>query len=493
MLFNSWTFALFLVGVFAFYYRVGRNQAGLAQIFLLTIASYVFYAWQNPWLVILLLCSTWINAFVSLKLTERNVSPRARKRWVQAGIVCNLAVLAFFKYASLLVSTFLPKGWWTHCGFDLSAIPLPIGISFFTFQGISLVVDVYRAEGKGILGLEPPTTRRESWWLLLRMAFFKAFFPQLVAGPIVKAHEFFYQIGPKRFSQIDWEDAVRKLVLGFFFKMVVADNLKEATQAIAYPTFTTLPSAQLLLLLYGFSIQIFADFCGYSLIAMGLARLFGYQLPLNFNFPYISASITEFWRRWHISLSTWLKQYLYFPLGGNRKGLSRTYLNLMVVMLLGGLWHGAAWSYMVWGGAHGLFLAIERACGCKGDSLSDDPVPSRWRYVTTGLRIFLTFNLVSLLWLLFKLPQFGEAVLYIKCIAALRPGLHPQPSFVILFFSLPVVVYHFYDLFKERLFASFRTWPSLAQYGTRVTVFGLLLFMILVNSGAKGDFIYFQF
>ena len=493
MLFNSWTFAIFLFALFAFYYQVGRSRAGLAQIFLLTLASYVFYAWQNPWLVILLLCSTWINAFVSLKLTERDTSPLARKRWVQAGIVCNLGVLAFFKYASLLVLTFLPKGWWTHCGFDLSAIPLPIGISFFTFQGISLVVDVYRAQGKGIPGLEPPDSTRAKWWLLLRMAFFKAFFPQLVAGPIVKAHEFMYQIGPKRFSDIDWEDAIRKLVLGFFFKMVVADNLKEATQAIAYPTFTTLPSAQLLLLLYGFSIQIFADFCGYSLIAMGLARLFGYQLPLNFNFPYISGSITEFWRRWHISLSTWLKQYLYFPLGGNRKGLSRTYLNLMVVMLLGGLWHGAAWSYMVWGGAHGLFLAIERACGCTGASFSEDPAPSRFRYFTAGLRIFLTFNLVSLLWLLFKLPHFGEAVTYLKCIANLKPGLLPQPSFVILFFSLPVVIYHFYELSRERLHASFQTWPSPVQFGTKITAFGLLLFMILANSGTKGDFIYFQF
>lgn len=493
MLFNSWTFAIFLISLFVVYYRVGRNHAGLAQILLLTLASYVFYAWQNPWLVILLLCSTWINAFVSLKLTERKTEPHARRRWVQVGILCNVAVLAFFKYASLLVSTFLPKVWWTHWGFDLSAIPLPIGISFFTFQGISLVVDIYRAGGAGIPGVEPPTNRRESWWLLLRMAFFKAFFPQLVAGPIVKAHEFMYQIGAKRFGQIDWEDAVRKLVLGFFFKMVVADNLKEATQAMAYPTFTTLPSAQLMLIVYGFSIQLFADFCGYSFIAMGLARLFGYELPLNFNYPLLSASITEFWRRWHISLSSWLKQYLYVPLGGNRRGEMRTYFNLMLVMLVGGLWHGAAWSFMVWGGAHGVFLALERALGCKGASLSEEIAPSRLRCLVYGVRIFFTFTLVSLLLLVFRLPHFSQAILYVRCLLQLRPGILPQPTFVILFFSLPVVAYHFYGFFKESLHGNFRTWPSAAQFATKVTAFGLLFFMILVNSGTKGDFIYFQF
>ena len=328
---------------------------------------------------------------------------------------------------------------------------------------------------------------------MLRMAFFKAFFPQLVAGPIVKAHEFMHQIGPKRLRQIDWEDATRKLVLGFFFKMVVADNLKEATQLIVYPTFVKMPSAQLLLLLYGFSFQIFADFFGYSLIAMGLAKLFGYQLPINFNSPYLSGSITEFWRRWHISLSTWLKQYLYIPLGGNRKGPVRTYGNLLVVMLLGGLWHGAAWSYMVWGGVHGLFLALERAFGCKGDSFLDHPAPSLFQRLAGLVRIFLTFNQVSLLWLLFKQPQFDQAVLYLKSIAALRPGILPQTTFIILFFSIPVVVYHCVGLFQRPLLASYGSWHPAVQTGTKIAAFGLLLFMIFVNSGTKGDFIYFQF
>lgn len=493
MLFNSWTFFIFLVAVFVLYYSVARQRTGLIQIFLLTIASYFFYAWYNPWLIVLLLFSTWVNAFVSLKLIQRETTPAARRGWMLGGLACNLGVLAFFKYMSLLVATFFPAGHGFLWGFDLSHIPLPIGISFFTFQGISLVVDVYRAGGKGIAGLEPPTTRSEGWRLMLHMAFFKAFFPQLVAGPIVKAHEFMHQIGAKRLAQIDWEDATRKLVLGFFFKMVVADNLKEATHDIVFPAIKTMKSLDLLVLLYGFSFQIFADFFGYSLIAMGLARLFGYKLPINFNAPYISGSITEFWKRWHISLSTWLKEYLYFPLGGNRKSPMRTYFNLMVVMLLGGLWHGAAWSYMVWGGAHGLFLALERACGCKGSPVAN-PASASWSQRLTGaLRIFLTFNLVSFLWLLFKLPEFDQALAYIQGIAAMRPGMNPMYAITVVTFSLPVVLYHFYVLYRESIQNVCRAWPVAFQNAARATAFGLLLFMIFINSGTKGDFIYFQF
>ena len=515
MLFNTWTFLIFLSVTFTAYHFLpwpDRHRVWW-QIGLLTVASYVFYAWHTPWLVIILAASTWINAYVTLRLVRPGSPPEERKKWVTFAIMANLGVLIFFKYASLVVGTFFPHTWWSHWGFDLTQIPLPVGISFFTFQGVSLVVDVYRkpsvvlSHGTDVSGSEfvvrrsdqenqEPGTRNQEHspsGLFFKVAFFKAFFPQLVAGPIVKAREFMHQIGLKRLSQIDWEDATRKLVLGFFFKMVVADNLKEATQYMAYPMFTHLPSAQLLLMLYGFSFQIFADFCGYSLIAMGLARLFGYQLPINFNSPYLSGSITEFWRRWHISLSTWLKQYLYIPLGGNRKGQVRTYMNLLVVMLLGGLWHGAAWSYMVWGGVHGLFLATERLFGCKGDSVLDNPAPSIFQRLPGLLRIFLTFNLVSFLWLLFKLPQFSQAVLYLKGIAAMRSGILPQSAFIILFFSIPIPLYHCVAFFETPIRTVYRTWHPAVQNGTKIAAFALLLFMIFVNSGTKGDFIYFQF
>lgn len=494
MLFNSWTFAVFLTLTFTGYYFLPwpKNYRLTCQIILLTLASYVFYSWHTPWLVLILAASTWINADVTLKLVAGGTTIQSRRRWMAAAVVANLCVLGFFKYASLLVGTFLPQTWWSHWGFDLTQIPLPIGISFFTFQGISLVVDVYRAGPHGIPGVRPASTVSGKAESFLHIAFFKAFFPQLVAGPIVKGHEFMYQIGAKRLAGIKWELAVKSLIMGYFLKMVVADNLKEATAALNYPTFVGMPGINMLLLLYGYSFRIFADFAGYSLIAIGLAHLFGYTLPVNFNYPYISRSITEFWRRWHISLSSWLKEYLYIPLGGNRKGGARTYVNLIIVMLLGGLWHGAAWSYMVWGGAHGLFLAIERLFrGAMGHRLTMLR-HTRFGWLLTVIQIFLTFNLVSFLWLLFQLPDFSEAVLYFKELWAWHPGFSPQSAYVILVFGLPVVIYHLWGYLRGRLSGSVRTdssswhWCSDAPYAA-------MLFLIMTNSGSPGAFIYFQF
>jgi alginate O-acetyltransferase complex protein AlgI len=494
MLFNSWTFAVFLVVTFVCYHFLPwpKGSRVFWQIGLLAVASYVFYAWHTPWLVVILAVSTWINARATLHLLDPRIAPSARRRWVITAVVANLGFLAFFKYASLLVETLLPGSWWAHWGFDLTQIPLPVGISFYTFQGISLVIDVYRSGPRGIEGVAPPSTPREVRHSVLKTAFFQAFFPQLVAGPIVKAHEFMYQIAAKRLSGIQWDLAVRNLIMGYFLKMVVADNLKEATAALDYPTFMGMPGINLLFLLYGYSFRIFADFAGYSLIAIGLARLFGYRLPVNFNFPYLSHSITEFWRRWHISLSTWLKEYLYFPLGGNRKGSVRTYVNLITVMLLGGLWHGAAWSYMVWGGAHGLFLAIERffSRGC-GIDLSSWRA-GRFGWVVGALQIFATFNLVSFLWLLFQLPDFGEAVAYFRELLAWRPGFAPQAIYVILFFGAPVVFYHVWGHCRGRLMAATGRDPQAGRWAVDLA-YAAMLVLILTNSGSPGEFIYFQF
>ena len=236
-------------------------------------------------------------------------------------------------------------------------------------------------------------------------ALFKSFFPYLVAGPIVKAHEFYPQIEAKNLQDIAWETAFRCLVVGYFLKMVVADNLKDATFWIEYPHFLRHSSVGLLALLFGFSMQIFADFAGYSLIAIGLGHLFGYNLPTNFNFPYLSRSFSEFWKRWHISLSTWLRDYLYFPLGGNRKGKIRTYLNLFIVMFLGGLWHGASWKYAVWGSFHGLALAVERLFRNKIN------LPRHW--VLDSLRVLVVFSFVTFAWLLFRLPTLKQVYDYL--------------------------------------------------------------------------------
>lgn len=480
MLFNSWTFAVFLPVVFALHYA-GRSavwQAGL-----LTVASFVFYGWHTPWLVILLILSTGVNAVAAQWLMTAGLAPSRRRAVLVGALAFNLGALAFFKYAGLLIRTLLPASWREALPSWTAEVPLPIGISFYTFQGISLVMESWRDGAAGFPGLHPPRGPRETGWFHLRVWFFKAFFPQLIAGPIVKAADFFHQIGPKRLGQVDWAGALRKLVLGFFLKMVVADNLKEATAALSYPQFTELPRVNLWLLLYGFSFQIYADFAGYSYIAQGLARLFGYELPLNFLHPYVSGSITEFWRRWHLSLSSWLREYLYIPLGGNRKGEGRTYVNLFLVMFLGGLWHGAAWSYAVWGTAHGVLLAVERVTGI---GRSD---PKNWPWWGRLLGIGVTFHLVSILWLLFQLPDIRHAAAYVRCLFTNGGGVLPQYFFVIALFGLPVVLHHAWSLSARWRAGLAPAW----QWRMEAALYGTMLFLVLANAGTSGDFIYFQF
>jgi alginate O-acetyltransferase complex protein AlgI len=480
MLFNSWTFAVFLPLVFALHYA---SRRAAWQVGVLTLASFVFYGWHTPWLVFLLILSTAINAQAAQWLMSSGVTGGRRRAVLVGALAFNLGALAFFKYFGLLVRTLVPESWRGSMPGWFAEVPLPIGISFYTFQGISLVMESWQAGTAGFPGLHPPRGPREMMGFHGRIWFFKAFFPQLIAGPIVKAADFFHQIGPKRLGQIDWAGAVRKLILGFFLKMVVADNLKEATSVLSYPQFLDLPRTNLWLLLYGYSFQIFADFAGYSFIAQGLARLFGYELPLNFDHPYLSTSITEFWRRWHLSLSSWLREYLYIPLGGNRHGEVRTYVNLFLVMFLGGLWHGAAWSYAVWGTGHGLLLALERLTGIGRADPSKLPA---WRRV---LGIAVTFHLVSLLWLLFQLPDIRHAAAYVRCLFTNPGGLLPQYGFVIVLFGTPVALHH--------LWGATRAWRErcgpLWAGRLDVAVHAVLFFLVLVNAGTPGDFIYFQF
>lgn len=259
--------------------------------------------------------------------------------------------------------------------------------------------------------------------------------------------------------------------------MVIADNLKDQTFWMTYPYFEVYNSLSLIGLLFGYSLQIFSDFAGYSLIAIGIAKLFGYDLPKNFNFPYISKSFSEFWNRWHISLSTWLKEYLYIPLGGNRKGKIRTYFNLMIVMALGGFWHGAAISYMVWGMYHGFFLAIER--------YFSQYVKLPKNVFIDFMTIFLVFSIVTLGWLLFKLTQFNEVLIYLYQIFLEPRGITAKyPLMMIFFYSIPIIIYYInYLIYKK----------SSINYLDSPYIYSILLFFIFTSSGSSGAFIYFQF
>lgn len=465
MLFNSYSFIVFLlITLFIYYLPIIRRF----QLHSLIIASFYFYAYYKPILLILLLISILFNTTISWAVEYYNA-----KRWVTIGVIFNLLILCFFKYTPLIMGIFTTRSF-SNSEFEdfLMTIPLPIGISFYTFEGISLVVDSYR--GKTSSKQEGGSSNY--WHHLLSTTHFVSFFPHLISGPILKAHDFYPQIKIKLLRDVNWNAVFKNVVIGFFLKMVVADNLKEYTGYISYPYFENLPSLTLIILMIGYSIQIFADFAGYSLIAIGIAKLFGYELPSNFNYPYISQSFSVFWQRWHISLSTWLKEYLYIPLGGNKKGNIRTYINLFLVMFLGGLWHGAGWNYAVWGGIHGIALGVERLLRMNIES------PANWKKI---IRTLVVFSVVTIAWLFFKLPDLSQAVLYLKKIVTnyrlpFIPGIR---ELYVIIFCTPVLLYHFYYLWRGE-----KTYPKL-----EMIILAIMLFFILTNSGFQGDFIYFQF
>ncbi|PCJ20657.1 MAG: membrane-bound O-acyltransferase family protein [Candidatus Cloacimonadota bacterium] len=471
MLFNSFPF-IFLVLITMFFYYQKSLLSYQRQI--LIISSSVFYAYGQPSLLLLLMFSASINSIISyLVYFEKNISKK--RGWAIFGVAFNLLILIYFKYIGLFVGIFDKYSPFNDVGEFFILIPLPIGISFYTFQGISLVVDLYRKDSK----------KQKNCWEVERdfskhfldTIFFISFFPQLIAGPIVKAYQFYPQIQKKVIKGVQFEKSFKLLIVGYFFKMVVADNLKDQTFWMMYPYFESLSSINLLVLLIGYSMQIFSDFAGYSLIAIGVAKLYGYNLSINFCFPYIAKSFSEFWTRWHISLSTWLKEYLYIPLGGNKKGNLKTYLNLMLVMAFGGLWHGAAISYMVWGIYHGLLLSVERFVQ---KNIINIKTP-----LFDYLKVFIVFSFVTIGWLLFKLPNFFQVLLYLKAFSMnFNISINKLGVFLIICYSLPIIMYHLsYLIYKK----------TGKNYLDNSFTYSVMLFLIVTNSGSSGEFIYFQF
>jgi len=495
MLFTTSTFVVFFLITFLVYYLPFCRKI---QVPILLIASFIFYAWSSPLLLILLLLSIFVNGITSFQVAR--AEKNRRLFWALLGVIINLVILSLFKYGALFTHLVIDKFASSTPEEGMIALllnlPLPIGISFYTFEGISLVIDVLRQKEQDSEKASFVNSNLGNH--LVNTSLFVAFFPHLIAGPILKARHFYPQISSKYFKDIPWDIAFNSLIVGYFFKMVIADNLKDYTFWIAYPYYQKFSTVTDLALLFGYSMQIFADFAGYSLIAIGLAAAFGYVLPDNFNFPYISRSISEFWRRWHISLSTWLRDYLYFPLGGNRKGKIRTYINLMVVMTLGGLWHGAAWSYAVWGIFHGAGLALERLLGLneKPDQEISSSKPIWQEFCLDMIRVILVFSFVSIGWLLFKLPRFDQAVDFVLYMIR-NVDLQPQPGIIlpILIFSVPVLIYHiphfptFQKIAANKLAVTRNRWIKIGQE----VVIGIMLTGILLNSGNSDEFIYFQF
>ena len=494
MLFNSPEFLVLLAVTLVLYYLpVPGKWTRVWQVLVLLTASSVFYGWEEPRLLLLLGFSCVFNVIAVERILfwkKADDEPHS-KRWLAVSVVLNLAFLAFFKYAGILLGL-VPHGLISPSVVQwVKGIPLPIGISFYTFHAISLLVDCHRkkvsAETRERLG-HRGTGRVRS---LGDLSLYIIFFPQLVAGPIVKAHDFVDQIREKLWSDIDWVIVRRYLVTGYFLKLFVADNLAEQTAMLTIGTEALKASGPISLMatLYAYGFQIFADFAGYSLIAIGLGLMFGYRLPENFRFPYLSLSITEFWRRWHLSLSSWLRDYLYIPLGGNRSGPGRTYVNLFLVMFLGGLWHGAEWKFALWGTLHGVLLALERFIfRSRAGSFAQASGPLT--IVCDGLRWLYAFHAVMFLWLTFLMPDMEHITTFFAALGNGDWSVKGQPVYAMLVYGAVVALYHLWGWLQEHR----PYWVKrLTHPVSEGLLHGLMIFLMITNHGGPRGFIYFQF
>ena len=382
MVFTSHIFIYyFLPTALCVYYLLPRR---LKNGFL-TLASYLFYGWWQPWFVTLMLTSTVVDYASARVISADGSQLRHRRAALAASLAVNLGLLGFFKYFMFTAENLSAVAQLFGAdAFRVIQVTLPIGISFYTFQTMSYTIDVYR-------GVAPPVRRFGDF------ACFVAMFPQLIAGPIVRYNTVAEQLAERRHTLHRFASGAALFMLGFSKKILLANPLGELADTVFAAEGPLTVDAWFGVCAYAF--QIYFDFSGYSEMAIGLGRMFGFELPRNFNAPYLADSISDFWRRWHISLSTFLRDYLYVPLGGNRLGTRRTYLNLAVVMLLGGLWHGASWTFVVWGAFHGVLLAGERALGRRGI----------YAALPRPFRVGLTFILVLFSWVLFRAASIDDA------------------------------------------------------------------------------------
>lgn len=477
MLFPTVEYALFFVLVLAVawsLYRLPRVHKGF-----LLLASYVFYGFWN-WSYVPLLIGVSFFSWLIARRIQGAATTVTRKRWLVGGVAVCLTVLAYYKYTAFLTISLL-AAWGRFAPPPRIAVDspiLPLGISFFLFHAISLLADCYRKKVKEPVRLEDALL-------------YVAFFPQLIAGPILRASRFLPQLAVRRNPNAIRVNRALLLIVGGLFKKVVISNLL-ATRLVE-PVFAVPQSYgawDTLLAMYGYAAQIYCDFSGYTDIAIGCALLLGYRFPRNFNAPYTATNPQEFWRRWHISLSTWLRDYLYFPLGGSRKGSLRTYVNLMLTMLLGGLWHGAAWTFVAWGGLHGGYLVVHRLWSQLLSRISWSPL-TRWRESKAwrwAARILL-FHAVCIAWVFFRASSFELAFAVFRRMAI--PGaatLVTGPVLIVLFFGLagqfmPVRWRNSFEVELGR-------WPALARGAALAAAVAAIE---MLGPTGVAPFIYFQF
>jgi alginate O-acetyltransferase complex protein AlgI len=477
MTFHSLSFLAFFIVVVAVYWRLPHR----AQNVFVLAASYLFYGWLHPWFVLVMLASTTVDFWAARRMED---DPKHKKRYLAASLTVNLGLLAFFKYCNFFIDNvhlaLASAG--ISVGVPVLSIVLPAGISFYTFQALSYTIDVYKGEMHA---------RRNP----IDFALFVAFFPHLVAGPIMRAQNLLVQVErPRTFSPDAARSGLVLMAWGFFKKLVIADNVAViANRVFAHdaPSFEILWAG-----VFAFGMEIYADFSAYSDIARGLARWFGFELIVNFNHPYIAHSPTDFWRRWHISLSTWFRDYVYIPLGGNRVPALQREVNLLATFVISGLWHGASWNFVLWGFYHGILVTLTRTLGRLLR------LPERWPGPLLLVQIAGTFVLMMGGWLFFRETNAD----YLRTFLTLGPGTSTPAErefgwhlFVLAAtWSLPLFLNDIWALCRERL-TGFNRWleslgDGLAVAGAQaLAVGGLAALTLVLRSQITFDFIYFQF
>lgn len=473
MWFHTWTFLLFFAAFYVVYLPIRRTSAGLVW---LLIASYTFYGWWNPYYLVLILYSTWLDFFVVQRMDAEAAratrSPRRRKMWLAVSILNNLGLLGFFKYGDFVVSNanallidgnlpielippaeLMPFGW---------EYLLPVGISFYTFQSMSYTIDFYRG-------------RLERERSFLRFAAFVSLFPQLVAGPIERASALLPQLRqppPVTWSKVSSGAAL--FLVGLFKKLALANYLAAYVDPVyqqAEPTSAT----QCVLATCAFAWQIYFDFSGYTDMARGIARCIGFELMANFRHPYLATGLGEFWSRWHISLSTWFRDYVYIPLGGSRGGRWRTAQNLLIVFAVSGVWHGAAWTFVVWGLWHGVWMVLTRQI--ERSSVWRDRVPA-------ALKSLVLLLIVGIGWVFFRASDLSHAL---KILRVCTTGTWDRPDWPALMTGLVLSVW-LYEWLQES-----RWRPLVMNAPAQIVLASSMLLYLFLGTAAGGEFIYFQF
>jgi alginate O-acetyltransferase complex protein AlgI len=468
MLFTEFRFFLFFALVFALYWSIQSNN--WRKVFILAV-SYLYYGFWDWRFLSLIMVSTLVDYWAANQMGAAR-SPSGRRSWLIVSLAVNLGMLGFFKYFNFFADSAIAA--FERLGLPVNDVTvkilLPVGISFFVFQAISYVMDVYAGKS------EPESN-------LLNLACYIGFFPQLLAGPITRASVLIPQfMNARKFDQVDIRACLLLFLVGFFKKTCISDNIAPIVNSYyAAPESFTVSSAWMAVL--GYAVQIYCDFSGYSDMAIAVAGLLGYQLAQNFDAPYFASSITAFWRRWHISLSNWLRDYLYIPLGGNRGGQFATYRNLMVTMVLGGLWHGAAWTFVIWGALHGFALMVHREWAKRfGERTLVAQSAVVWG-------VLVTFYWVCVSWVFFRAESFAQALTVLKSFVLLQSSGSEQLSMALLAVFGALALIHW--------LASSSAWQTLLMrlpnqlfavgYGA---IAALLLTLMPTTQSA---FIYFQF